>query len=78
MQVRLHAFPAVYLNANCTKHHCLVSVRIEPSQPYQTEASIGAQVIAVGCHTGGPVDSADCTDDWVLSVSAPGDINIVS
>lgn len=77
MDIKVKAFPAVYLNAFCTRHGCRVEIQIKETKPFGTNSTTGAQITTVLCKEGGAASNVvDCSDDWELSILANGEIKI--
>lgn len=74
MDIKVKAFPAVYLNAFCTRHGCRVEIQIKETKPFGTNSTTGAQITTALCKEA--VGVVDCSDDWELSILVNGEIKI--
>lgn len=72
MQVKVNAFPAVYINTFCSKHECSVEIVNREQKKYNTTAVIGLEIRTLQCKEGG----TDCTDFWYMTILSSGDVTV--
>lgn len=76
MEIKVSAFPVVYINTICTKHQCSVELRVGESKRFQTREVVGSQITALRCQTGGAPEDAGCHESWQLQILAGGEVTV--
>lgn len=77
MEIKLGAFPSVYINTVCTKHECPVEIHITESKKYNTTQIVGAAIRTLRCKEGGIAGERDsCSAYWQMSILGGGEVTI--
>ena len=76
MEIKVKAFPKVFINTICTEHDCSVEVDVAKVQKFNTTQTIASTFTTMRCLIGGPASETNCAGNWELQILAGGEVTI--